>query len=126
MYDLNKMYDSLRYPLLFPFVTSTYRPNVTVASYPGTVSIRQYYAYYLMIRSRDEDLHIARHFYLQFIVDADTKIESNRVIHHCNISRRKRTGNYQAIMDQMYSENLNYDRVGQRIILPPSYTNIDI
>ena len=120
--DLNEMYDSLQYPLLFPFGTLTYGPHLTVESHPGVVSTREYYAYYLMIRTGDEQLHMARRLYLQFIVDAYTKVESNRLNFHTNVLRPQRTGQYQQIVDQMRDEDLNPDDVGQRIILSPSYT----
>ena len=118
--DLNEMYDSLQYPLLFPFGTLTYGPHLTVESHPGVVSAREYYAYYLMIGTGDEQLHM--YLYLQFIVDAYTKVESRRLSYRSNILRPQRTGQYQRIVNLMLNEDLNPDDFEQRIILSPSYT----
>ena len=93
--DLNQMYDSPQFPLRFPFGTLTYGPNLTVESHPGVVSARDYYAYYLMIRTGDEQLHMARRLYLQFIVDAYAKLESRRLNYHSNTLRPRPTGQYQ-------------------------------
>ena len=117
--DLNQMYDILQYPLL-PFGTLTYGPNLTIESHPGVVSAREYYAYYLMIRTGTSNC--TWHLYLQFIVDAYTKVESNRLNYHSNVLRPQRTDQYQQIVDQMRDEDLNPEDVSQHIILSPSYT----
>ena len=60
--------------------------------------------------------------YLQFIVDAYSKVESKRMNYHSNILRPQRTDQYQQIVDRMRNEDLIIDNVGQLIILSPSYT----
>ena len=75
-----------------------------------------------MIRTEDEQLHMAPPLYFQFIVDANAKIESRRLTYHSNILRPRRTGQYQRIVDRTRDEDLNTCDIGQRIILSPSYT----
>ncbi|XP_072077870.1 uncharacterized protein [Arachis hypogaea] len=85
---LHPQYLALQYPLLFPYAEDGYRVGIETSFHYNidgskkrkTISMREFFAYHLEMRSQDSpiSLHSARLFQ-QFLVDAYTMVEVERL-----------------------------------------------
>lgn len=82
---LHQHFMALQYPLLFPYGESGFQSNIQYRSTEGTkikrenVTIREYYAYQLQTRLYEGKTLILGRLFHQYIVDAYTAVEEERL-----------------------------------------------
>ena len=118
--ELHRSYDPLQYPILFPFGTDGY--HIYLKGTTGRkITMSQYYSYHLMVRDGNYWLKVKRLFQ-QFLVDIYAKIETERL----QLLRREQQSlcvdNYNSLRDSLLASDGNPNRVGQRVVLPATYT----
>lgn len=129
-------YMALQYPILFPYGEDGYHRGMrlvadisTSTADPQTkkkrekMSPAQYYRFRLQQRER-ETTRLLRGGKLlhQFIVDAYTCIEHERLAFHRFHQDDLRSALYQGLADAFAKGDTNTSKVGRRVILPSSFT----
>ncbi|KAK1416261.1 hypothetical protein QVD17_32050 [Tagetes erecta] len=134
--ELHPSYLPLQYPLLFPYGDDGYRVDIphrdveidihTVTSEKlkrQTVSMREFFAY--RIQDRDNQFSIilnSRRLFQQFLVDGYTMIETER-LHFIRTQQNKlRRETFENLLNFQTNGNTNVSNLGQRVILPSSFT----
>ncbi|XP_064619467.1 uncharacterized protein LOC135482915 [Lineus longissimus] len=118
--ELHRAYDALQYPILFPYGTDGY--SIYLKSETNKkVTQMQYYAYHLQCRPNNYIIH-CRHLFQQFLVDVYCKIETERLLYLRREQRSLRADSYHNLRDSILSNDADPRNVGQRFILPSSYT----
>ncbi|KAI9091201.1 hypothetical protein K1719_028265 [Acacia pycnantha] len=129
IHELHPSYLPLQYPLLFPRGEDGYRDDIDhFADDIGSnrankrVSMREYFVYKLMTRHDEVStiLHAGRLFQ-QFVVDAYTMIEAQRLLWVRTHQKELRADMYQGLSDALISGERNASTIGKRIILPSSF-----
>lgn len=128
--ELHPSYLPLQYPVLFPYGEDGYRDDVphreeTLATtkVKKMVSMREFFSYRLMRRKCEISTVInASRLFQQFVVDAYTMIESQRLLWYKTHQKELRVDLYQGISDAVLRGERNASSVGKRIILPSSFT----
>ncbi|XP_026433135.1 uncharacterized protein LOC113330554 [Papaver somniferum] len=117
--DTACFYDPLQYPLLHPY--GSFGWDLTIFSDNSRrISCRAYYAYMLQIReNRDSILLRGGKLLQQYVVDNYVKISTTQLRWVRDNQRTFRADWYSGVLDAMDS---NTSDIGQRVILPPSYT----
>ena len=118
--ELHRFYDALQYPLLYPFGTESYSIYLK-ASNGRKITQLQFYSYHIMTRPGNYILQFQRLFQ-QWIVDAYCKIETERLQFLRREQKSLRAGNYSKVRDSILREDGNPNQVGQRVVLPATYT----
>ena len=130
IHELHPSYLPLQYPLLFPRGEDGYRDDINhftddIDSNKSKkrVSMREYFVYKLMTRKNEVStiLHAGRLFQ-QFVVDAYTMIEAQRLLWVRTHQKELRADMYQGLSDALLSGERNASAIGKRIILPSSFT----
>ncbi|KAI9082466.1 hypothetical protein K1719_035609 [Acacia pycnantha] len=130
IHELHPSYLPLQYPLLFPRGEDGYRDDIDhFADDIGCnrankrVSMREYFVYKLMTRHDEVStiLHAGRLFQ-QFLVDAYTMIEAQRLLWVRTHQKELRADMYRGLSDALISGERNASNIGKRIILPSSFT----
>ena len=124
--ELHAFYDSLQYPIIFPYGTdgySVYLQARTATGQDGGCKITQlqYYSYHLMIREGNHLLQMRRLFQ-QFLVDVYCKVETEWLDW---IRRKQKTlhaDDYVNLCDSLFAGDGDPHNVGQRVVLPATYT----
>ncbi|XP_057456739.1 uncharacterized protein LOC130747739 isoform X2 [Lotus japonicus] len=128
--ELYPGYLGLQYPLLFPYGEDGYRHDVLHRNSPGSkkskrnkVTIREWISFRLQMR-RDEGQTLlrARRLFQQFIVDAYTMMESDRLSYIRNHQKELRVDKYSSLQTSQvdHTQNQGSNR-GKRIILPSTF-----
>lgn len=118
--ELHRAYDALQYPLLFPYGTEGY--HIYLRRRNGKkVSQMDYYSFHIMIR-HDNYLLKARRLFQQFLVDSYCKIETERLQFIRREQRSLRADCYQHLRDALLHDDGDPRNVGQRVILPSTFT----
>ncbi|XP_071738697.1 uncharacterized protein [Rutidosis leptorrhynchoides] len=128
--ELHPGYLSLQYPLLFPLGQDGYRRGIKHRNVDGNnnsghtdVTIREYFAYYLQERLYTPSLlHMAKKLYQQFLVDAYTMMEAERLSYIRSQKKKLRSDNYKDVRNNVIGGNTKASNTGKRIILPSSFT----
>ncbi|XP_060881727.1 uncharacterized protein LOC132953221 [Metopolophium dirhodum] len=126
--ELHRSYDSLQYPLMFPYGEDGYSidiPQVDPVTRVPTqkkVSCMNYYCYRIMERQNNSN-HLLRYGMLfnQYIVDQYAKIESERLAFIRHNQKTLRAESYIHLQDALRS-NEQSNNIGQLVILPSSFT----
>ena len=119
--ELNHSYDPLQYPILFPHGNFGY--NINMRNNEGNkLNIMPYYAYQLMDRGDINYILSAGRLTQQYIVDQYCKMETQRLNYIFFNQKKLRADNYQNFQDQMLANDHDADAIGQKIILPATYT----
>lgn len=118
--ETHASYLPLQYPLLFPYGEDGFRLEIkkgvteaTKKQKKATISMRQHYAYCLHER-KNESGHLlhARRLFQQFLVDAYTTIESNRLRYlKLNLSTL-RSDSFDSIKESETAGKTNMDEQG--------------
>ena len=116
--ELHRAYDTLQYPLLFPYGTDGWSLQLKLAH---KVTQLQFYCFHLMTRSGNYLLQ-ARKLLQQYIVDVYAKVEAERLSFLRREQGRLRSDCYQNLRDALFQDDGNPHNVGQRVILPSSFT----
>ncbi|XP_013617380.1 PREDICTED: uncharacterized protein LOC106323876 [Brassica oleracea var. oleracea] len=127
--DDHPLYMSLQYPLLFPYGEYGFHPEIPLHLETGTsrtrkfLTIRQYYASQIQTRPNEGMTLIKGGRLLhQFIVDVYTAIEEDRLRWVRNNKDILRAELYSNVLDAVSKGDTDAKIIGQRFILPPSFT----
>ncbi|KAK9060084.1 hypothetical protein SSX86_020788 [Deinandra increscens subsp. villosa] len=129
--ELHPSYLALQYPLLFPFGEDCYhvdilhRDVILDQSNPRNkkCTMREYFCYRIQDRvSRFSLILNSRRLFQQFLVDAYTMIEAQRLWFVRNKQSTLRCSTYKDINDAQTSGDTDLSKKGQRVILPSSFT----
>ncbi|KAF8092456.1 hypothetical protein N665_0414s0007 [Sinapis alba] len=128
--EIHASYLALQYSLLFTYGEDGFRlsikKSVTVARKKlkkPNISMRQFFAYQLHEREHESHslLH-SRQLFQQFLVDAYTTIESNRLRYLKFNQSTLRSDSYDSIKESENSGKSDLHDQGQEFILPASFT----
>lgn len=115
--ELHSSYDSLQYPLLFPYGSQGWHPNITLSRPTATrrlVSCREYYAYHLMKRMNTVNaLHYGGRLLQQYVVDMYLKIDEERLRFQRNNQKKLRADSYRGIQEAIRAGE---NTTGRRIL----------
>ncbi|XP_033133939.1 uncharacterized protein LOC103833495 [Brassica rapa] len=120
---------SLQYPLLFPYGEYGFHPEIPLHLETGTsrtrqfLTIRQFYAAQIQTRLK-QGLTLIKGGRLlhQYIVDIYTAIEEDRLRWARNNQDILRAELYNNVLDAVCKGDTDAKIIGQRFILPPSFT----
>ena len=118
--ELHRAYDALQYPLLFPYGTDGYHIYLRRSS-GKKVSQMDYYSFHIMIRPNNYLLQAWRLFQ-QFLVDCYCKMETERLLFIRREQKHLRADSYQHLRDSLFQNDGDPTHVGQRVILPSTFT----
>ncbi|XP_074356265.1 uncharacterized protein LOC141695964 [Apium graveolens] len=142
IYVTCKHFMQLQYPLLFPYGDDDFHLDIPLhnkkpkvpdenvsdlhpdeTQHKTTVTMREYYAYNLMIRPEEGmNLHLGGRLWQQFVVDAFAAVEQYRLDWtraHQNIIR---SDLYKSIRDSISKGDTNPSTKGKNVILPATHT----
>ncbi|XP_052626906.1 uncharacterized protein LOC111886193 [Lactuca sativa] len=128
--ELHPSYLPLQYPLLFPYGDDGYSVDIlhrgvsyTTDSTRAKCTMREYFSYRIQDRDHSFSLILnSRRLFQQFLLDAYTMMETERMY---NIRRQQlvlRCNSYENIRNQKAQGTTDISNVGQRVILPSSFT----
>nr|XP_028948133.1 uncharacterized protein LOC103415272 [Malus domestica] len=127
---LNPKFMALQYPILFPYGEDGYRPDLKWnENYKGPktkrqrVPMRAFIAY--QIQEREPWLTTllkGGRLFQQYIVDSYATLEEDRLDYIRQNQKNLRTDVYKGIYDAVARGDNDANNVGQKIILPASYT----
>ena len=128
--EIHPSYLALQYPLLFTYGEDGFRlgiqKGVTEATKKlkkQTISMRQYYAFHLHeCRDESHTLLYARRLFQQFVVDAFTTIESNRLRYLKFNQSTLRSDSYDSIKQSETAGKIDMHDQGTEFVLPASFT----
>ncbi|KAF8059640.1 hypothetical protein N665_1227s0016 [Sinapis alba] len=127
--DDHPLYMSLQYPLLFPYGEYGFQPEIPLHLEKGSsrtrqyLTIRQYYAYQIHTRLKEGMTLIKGGRLLhQYVVDIYTAIEEDRLRWARNNQDVLRADLYNNIVDAVGNGDTDAKSIGQRFILPSSFT----
>lgn len=129
--ELHPSYLALQYPLLFPYAEDGYRTDIyhfgitdeTPTNKKTRVTMREYFAYRLQERPKIFSMVLnARRLCQQFIVDAYTMVESERMRYIKNQNKDLRSETYSRLAKLAESENSGVQLRGKKVVLPSSFT----
>ena len=123
-------YDCMQYPLLFPCGEDGYHfslyqcdPRTGEPKVGKKLSAMNLYAYRLMYRQSDFDILLrGRKVLQQFVVNMYCKIESERLLFIRAEQKKLRADSYSTLRDSLVSGDGDPSNVGQRVILPATFT----
>ncbi|GKV24801.1 hypothetical protein SLEP1_g34368 [Rubroshorea leprosula] len=124
------LYLGLQYPLLFPYGEDGYRDDVKFRLPTGAkkharakVSMREFFSFRLQERKEESQLlFLSRKLFQQFLVDAYTMIEADRLNFLKFNQPRLRVDLYKSVGDALNRGEKEASTTGKRIILPSSFT----
>ncbi|GJT67976.1 DNA helicase PIF1, ATP-dependent [Tanacetum coccineum] len=131
--ELHPSYVALQYLLLFLYVEDGYWTDIyhegvteeTPTNKKTRVTMREYFAYRLQNRSTDFSMVLnARRLCQQFIVDAYTMIERERMSYIKNQQKDLRSETYSKLEKLTEEEVAAFKLRGKKVILPSSYTAV--
>lgn len=126
--ELHPSYLALQYPLLFPYGEDSYRIDIKLSNTGrnggrSRVSMREFFAYWIRDRLNEVGTLLrSRKLFQQFIVDAYTMIESERLSYIRANQKNLRSEIYKNVREAAQLGNTDASSVGKRIILPSSFT----
>ncbi|XP_035844057.1 uncharacterized protein LOC118490499 [Helianthus annuus] len=128
--ELHPSYLALQYPLLFPYGDDCYRidvPHRGVTPSTSTkrtyVTMREFFAYRIQDRHGVFSLILnSRHLFQQFLVDAYTMIETERLNYIRFQQKVLRCDTFENLSNLRNHGNINVSNTGKRVILPSSFT----
>ncbi|CAN7085429.1 unnamed protein product, partial [Brassica oleracea var. botrytis] len=128
--EIHISYLALQYPLIFVYGEDGFRvgikKGITEASKKlknPSISMRQFFAFRL--QERDNESHVllySRRLFQQFIVDAYTTIESNRLRYLKLNQTCLRSDSYDSIRESENAGNSDMNEQGQQFLLPATFT----
>ncbi|XP_052107741.1 uncharacterized protein LOC127740617 isoform X1 [Arachis duranensis] len=128
---LHPLYLALQYPLIFPYGEDGFRPGIETSMQYGldstkkrkTISMREFFSFRLQMRVEESPIILqCRRLLQQFLVDAYTMIESERLSFIRHNQPKLRVDKYNALHESLVRGEANAVATGQRIILPSSFT----
>ncbi|KAI3801999.1 hypothetical protein L1987_30120 [Smallanthus sonchifolius] len=128
--ELHPSYLPLQYPLLFPYGDDGYRvdiPHRDVTSISKnkrqSCTMREFFAYRIQDRVNNFSLILnSRRLFQQFLVDAYTMVESERLFFIRKQQKVLRCESFENLRNVQNQGNTDISNLGQRVILPSSFT----
>ncbi|XP_022007909.1 uncharacterized protein LOC110907201 [Helianthus annuus] len=128
--ELHSSYLSLQYPLLFPYGEDMYRVDILHRGLnPDTnikrpmCTMREFFAYRLQDRvDKFSVIRNAKRLFQQFVVDAYTMIESERLFYIRRQQTHLRSETVQNIQNANNAGKKDMSKIGTRIFIPSSFT----
>ena len=118
--ELHPGYDPLQYPVLFPYGTDGY--HIYMQGRNGRkVTQQQYYCFHMMVRDGNY-LEKGARLFQQYLVDAYCKIETERLQFLRREQQTLRAESYTSLRDSLLAADGDPRQVGQRVVLPATYT----
>ncbi|KAL3005600.1 hypothetical protein AAZX31_08G229500 [Glycine max] len=119
IHELHSSYLGLQYPLLFPYGEDGYRPDILYRSTSSSrkrkrdrLTMREWFAYRLQ----------SRKLFQQFIVEAYTMVESERLIYIRNNKTKKlRVDKYCSLQTSLDAGSSKGSSKGKRVIFPSTF-----
>ncbi|XP_015973562.1 uncharacterized protein LOC107496743 [Arachis duranensis] len=128
---IHPLYLALQYPLIFPYGEDGYRTGILAASRynvdgskkRNTISMREFFAFRLQMRSSESPILLnSRRLFQQFLVDAYTMVESERLSFLRFNQPKLRVEKYKLLHESLVRGEADAVSSGQRIILPSTFT----
>ncbi|GJR09502.1 ATP-dependent DNA helicase PIF1 [Tanacetum coccineum] len=127
--ELHTSYMALQYPLLFPYGEDGYHDKIPYHRNTGTrktnrdyVTMKEYYAYVIQYRqNQGSTLHRGGRLFQQYLVDAYTAIEEQRLSWTRNNQDTLRVDLYHNVCDAITRGDTNAVGLGKRIVLPHTF-----
>nr|KAJ0208256.1 hypothetical protein LSAT_V11C500233180 [Lactuca sativa] len=113
--ELHPSYLALQYPLLFPYGDDGHRVDIP---HRGVMSSSN-------SKHKDNSFSLilnSRRFFQQFLVDGYAMIESERLYYVRKKQKVLRCESYENLRNFQHQGNKNISKIGQRVILPSSFT----
>ncbi|CAH1430090.1 unnamed protein product [Lactuca virosa] len=128
--ELHPSYLPLQYPLLFPYGDDGYNVDIlhrgvtsTTNSKRAKCTMREFFAFRIQDRDHSFSLILnSKRLFQQFLVDAYTMIESERLYYIRSQQHVLRCESYENLRNQKAQGITNISNIGQRVILPSSFT----
>ncbi|CAH1419114.1 unnamed protein product [Lactuca virosa] len=128
--ELHHAYLALQYPLLFPYGDDGYRVDIPHRGVTCSTNnkrcnciMREFFSYRIQDRVNIFSLILnSRRLFQQFLVDAYTMIESERLYYIRNQQKVLRCESYETLRSVKNNGNTDISNIGQRVILPSSFT----
>ncbi|KAF0291914.1 hypothetical protein FJT64_010055 [Amphibalanus amphitrite] len=130
--ETHRAFEALHFVLLLPFGTDSWQPDLRQAVANGRgdvrgVTLMQYYAHRLQLRpDLDDSLFRAGRLFQEYVCMAFARVETQRLLYLARNQAGLRAELYQRLQDALPGdaerELAGGDRVGQRVILPASFT----
>ena len=128
--ETHPSYMALQYPLLFPYGEDGFHDKIPYYSNLGKrktnrdfLTMREYYCYVIQYRDTEgTTLLRGGRLFQQFLVDAFTAIEEHRLRWTRNNQSELRVELYHNLSDAVTRGDTRAEAIGQRIILPSSFT----
>ncbi|KAL7145491.1 hypothetical protein ABFS83_07G088000 [Erythranthe nasuta] len=128
--ELHPLYLPLQYPLLFPYGEDGYRDDISLreSSFADNrkrrkVSMREFFAYLIQKRHGEHSLLLhSKKLFQQFCVDGFSMVESQRLNFIRFNQDQLRVDMYKGIEEIFFKGDTKGKNVGQRIIIPGSFT----
>ncbi|KAL5176773.1 hypothetical protein HKD37_08G022645 [Glycine soja] len=118
IHKLHSSYLGLQYPLLFPYGEDGYRPDILHRSTSSSrkrkrnhLTMREWFAYRLQ----------SRKLFQQFIVEAYTMVESERLIYIRNKKKKLRVDKYCSLQTSLDAGSSKGSSKGKRVIFPSTF-----
>jgi len=128
--ELHPLYLPFQYPLLFPYGEEGFREKIALSDSSlsssrkrQNLSMREFFCFRLQERLNEaHTILLSRNLLHQFIVDAFTMIESQRLTWFRFNQDKLRTDIYKGLADAVLRGDIDPASQGKRIILPSSFT----
>ncbi|XP_071704431.1 uncharacterized protein [Rutidosis leptorrhynchoides] len=127
--ELHTEYLALQYPLLFIYAEDGYRTDILhrdvdehSTRVKKRVTMREFFAYKLQERAVPTLMHLGRKLYQQFVVDAYTMIEAERISYIRKNQNILRADTFTNLLNSAASGTSKNSMMGNRIKLPSSFT----
>lgn len=127
--ELHPAYLPLQYPLLFPFGEDGFRLGIDIGFLDKkgrkrkTITMREFFAFRIQERFGESPIILmSGRLFQQFLVDAYTMIESNRLRYIWLNQKNLRCEHYDKIVDAVGKGKGDLSEQGKRIYIPSSFT----
>ncbi|XP_074373762.1 uncharacterized protein LOC141714124 [Apium graveolens] len=130
VYETFHKFMTLQYPLLFPYGDDGYHLKIPYKTSVGKcskkkvyITMREYYAYQLMIRNNPVlILRQGGRLFQQFVVDAYTTIEQYKLNWVRDHQQILRLDQYSSVREALSKGNVDPAHIGKGVIIPASFT----
>nr|XP_043616301.1 uncharacterized protein LOC122588246 [Erigeron canadensis] len=128
--ELHPSYLPLQYTLIYVYGEDGYHTDIphsessqTKTKKKKTVTMREYFAYTIQERMNGYSLLLySRKLFQQYMVDAYTMMEIERLSYVCHNQSNLRTTSYKKVEEAVQSGITDGSTIGKRVIIPSSFT----
>nr|CAD1820584.1 unnamed protein product [Ananas comosus var. bracteatus] len=130
IHELHPSYLPMQYPLLFPYGEDGYRDGIQIRGSESfsskkrrRVTMREYIAFRIQDRAREAATILSsKRLFQQFVVDAYTMIQSERLSYIRSHQKNLRVELYKGLSEAFLRGETSASSLGKRTILPSSFT----